>query len=167
MAKKGTTRYRSNKQEKEVAKSLGGKKVIASGSLWFADSDVRNDRFLVECKTTQKDFYSITTKVWEKIENEALKDGMRTPLLVVDLRDSERYVIFNPTQFNTKVDAYDISVHGGCKSYRLKEIDFPKLFSLVPVSSKKRQHLLMVMPFKDFEEFLEKEESNNVIKEYV
>ena len=63
MAKKGTTRYRSNKQEREVAKIFGGKQVIASGSLWFADSDVRSDKYLIECKTTEKDYYTLTAKV--------------------------------------------------------------------------------------------------------
>ena len=94
-----TVKRRSQKQEKSVAKMFNAKQVIASGSLWFADSDVRNDLFLIECKTTEKDFYSITTKVWEKIEEEALKDGMRRPLLIVDLRDKDRYVVFNPNQF--------------------------------------------------------------------
>ena len=45
MAKKGTTKYFSNKQEKDVAKQIGGKTVIASGALWHASSDVRNKQY--------------------------------------------------------------------------------------------------------------------------
>ena len=96
MAKKGTTKYKSNLQEKSVAKQFGGKQVIASGALWFAHSDVRNDKFLIECKTTEKDFYTITAKVWEKICKEAVRDGLRDPLLIIDLHNNhkERYVCF-------------------------------------------------------------------------
>lgn len=158
MAKKGTTKYKSNKQEKEVAKLFDGKQVIASGSLWFADSDVRNDKFLIECKTTEKDFYSITTKVWEKIEEEALKDRMRIPLLIVDLRDTDRYVVFNPNQFVKQFNTYEIAphVHGGCKSYRLKgytEFNLPILFSMLPLKSAKKNHILMVMKINEFVDF--------------
>ena len=96
MAKKGTTKYFSNKQEKDVAKQIGGKTVIASGALWHASSDVRNKQYLVECKTTEKSFYTITSKAWEKICKEAVNDGFRDPLLVVDLHNNhkERYVCF-------------------------------------------------------------------------
>ena len=162
MAKKGTTKYKSNIQEKSVAKQFGGKQVIASGSLWFADSDVRNDKFLIECKTTEKDYYSITTKVWEKIEDEALKDRMRTPLLIIDLQDTDRYVVFNPNQFIRQVNTYEVAphVHGGCKSYRFKgytQEDLPILFSVIPLKSKKKNHILMVMKMTEFEDFFEKE----------
>ena len=162
MAKKGTTKYKSNKQEKEVAKIFGGKQVIASGALWFAHSDVRNDKFLIECKTTEKDYYSITTKVWEKIEDEALKDRMRTPLLIIDLQDTDRYVVFNPNQFIRQVNTYEVAphVHGGCKSYRFKgytQEDLPILFSVIPLKSKKKNHILMVMKMTEFEDFFEKE----------
>ena len=162
MAKKGTTKYKSNLQEKSVAKQFGGKQVIASGALWFAHSDVRNDKFLIECKTTEKDYYSITTKVWEKIEDEALKDRMRTPLLIIDLQDTDRYVVFNPNQFIRQVNTYEVAphIHGGCKSYRFKgytQEDLPILFSVIPLKSKKKNHILMVMKMTEFEDFFEKE----------
>ena len=62
-----TVKKRSQIQEKSVAKDMGAKTVVASGAMWFSKGDVRNDKFLIECKTTEKDFYSITIKVWEKI----------------------------------------------------------------------------------------------------
>lgn len=152
MAKRNTTKFKSNKQEKDVAKQFEGKQVIASGSLWFADSDVRNNKFLIECKTTAKDFYSITTRVWSKIEKEALKDRMRTPLLVVDLKDCERYVIFNPKHFITQLNTYEVahSVHGGCASYRLKgysKEDLPILFSINKDGNK---YTLLAMKIDEF-----------------
>lgn len=157
-----TVKRRSQKQEKSVAKSFNARPTVASGALWGMKGDVRNDKFLIECKTTEKDYYSITTKVWEKIEDEALKDRMRTPLLIIDLQDTDRYVVFNPNQFIRQVNTYEVAphVHGGCKSYRFKgytQEDLPILFSVIPLKSKKKNHILMVMKMTEFEDFFEKE----------
>ena len=94
-----TVKKRSQKQEKSVAKKFGGKVTAASGALWGMKGDVRTDKFLIECKTTEKKYYTLTAKVWEKIAEEALKDHMRTPLMLIDLEDSERYVVFSPKDF--------------------------------------------------------------------
>ena len=157
-----TIKRRSQKQEKSVAKSFNARPTVASGALWGMKGDVRNDKFLIECKTTEKDYYSITTKVWEKIEDEALKDRMRTPLLIIDLQDTDRYVVFNPNQFVRQVNTYEVAphVHGGCKSYRFKgytQEDLPILFSVIPLKSKKKNHILMVMKMTEFVDFFEKE----------
>lgn len=86
----------SRKQEKSVADEVEGKTVIASGALWGFKGDVRTDKWLIECKTTEKDYYTVTAKVWEKIAKEALKDHCREPMLVIDLHNNpkERYVCF-------------------------------------------------------------------------
>lgn len=157
-----TVKKRSQIQEKSVAKDMGAKTVVASGAMWSSKGDVRNDKFLIECKTTEKDFYSITTKVWEKISLEADKDGMRIPLLFVDLRDTDRYVVFNPNDFSVQVNTYEIvpHVHGGYKSYRFKgytEEELPLLFSLTPVKMNKKNHILMVMKYADFRKQFEEE----------
>ena len=157
-----TVKKRSQIQEKSVAKDMGANTVVASGAMWSAKGDVRNDNFLIECKTTEKGFYSITTKVWEKISLEADKDGMRIPLLFVDLRDTDRYVVFNPNDFSVQVNTYEIvpHVHGGCKSYRFKgytEEELPLLFSLTPVKMNKKNHILMVMKYADFRKQFEEE----------
>lgn len=157
-----TVKRRSQKQEKSVAKDFNARPTVASGALWGMKGDVRNDKFLIECKTTEKDYYSITTKVWEKIEDEALKDRMRTPLLIIDLQDTDRYVVFNPNQFIRQVNTYEVAlhVHGGCKSFRFKgytQEDLPILFSVIPLKSKKKNHILMVMKMTEFEDFFEKE----------
>ena len=157
-----TVKRRSQKQEKSVAKDFNARPTVASGALWGMKGDVRNDKFLIECKTTEKDYYSITTKVWEKIEDEALKDRMRTPLLIIDLQDTDRYVVFNPNQFIRQVNTYEVAphVHGGCKSFRFKgytQEDLPILFSVIPLKSKKKNHILMVMKMTEFEDLFEKE----------
>ena len=56
------TRYYSGKQEKQVAKAIGGQQTISSGSTMFSKGDVTNDLFLFECKTKVKDSDSITVK---------------------------------------------------------------------------------------------------------
>ena len=63
-----TVKRRSQLQEKSVAKDFNAKVTVASGALWGMKADVRNEKFLIECKTTEKDYYSLTAKVWEKIE---------------------------------------------------------------------------------------------------
>lgn len=76
---------KSQKQENQVAFDLGGKVTIASGALYFQKADVRTDKYLVECKYTDKGFYSLTTKTWEKIRSEAIKDGLRIPVMQIEL----------------------------------------------------------------------------------
>lgn len=157
-----TVRKRSQKQEKSVAKEFNARVTLASGALWFSKSDVRSEKFLIECKTTQKGFYTITNKVWEKVDNEALKDGMRTPLLIVDLHDTERYVVFNPTNFNQKVSGYEVSVsvQGGCNSFKFKgytEENLPILFSVLSLKSNKKNHILMAMKIEEFEDVFKDE----------
>lgn len=91
---------KSQLQEKSVAKDLDAKTVIASGALWGSKGDVRHDDFLVECKTTEKSYYSLTMKVWEKIEKEAIKDGLRIPLMCIDVNDGEdRFAVFLEKDF--------------------------------------------------------------------
>lgn len=49
---KNSTRYYSNRQEKQVAKSIGGKQTPNSGATKFVKGDILTDNFLIECKTT-------------------------------------------------------------------------------------------------------------------
>lgn len=76
---------KSQAQEKKVAKDIGGKTILASGALWFAKGDVRSDRFLIECKTTGNRYYSLSSSTWEKIYYEAVKDGLRIPVMCITL----------------------------------------------------------------------------------
>lgn len=99
-----TIKKRSQLQEKSVAKDFNAKVTVASGALWGMKADVRNDKFLIECKTTEKDYYSLSSKVWEKIEQEAIKDHLRIPLMVIDLEDRDRVVVFRPQDFDLPID---------------------------------------------------------------
>lgn len=73
------TRFYSNKQEKQVAKAIGGKQVANSGATPFFKGDAVNDKMLVECKTVTKEQKSFTIKKeWiDKNKEEAF--AMRKP----------------------------------------------------------------------------------------
>ena len=96
-----TAKKRSQMQEKSTAKDFNAKVVIASGAKWNAKGDVRNDRFLIECKTTEKEYFSVTANIWEKIADEATRDHMRIPLLAVDLEYcGMRLIVFRLKDFD-------------------------------------------------------------------
>lgn len=85
---------KSKDQESKVAKELVGRVTPASGAMWGAKGDVRNDVFLVECKTTSKPFYTLTFTTWSKIYKEAIRDGLRIPVMCIDLEGSgERFAV--------------------------------------------------------------------------
>lgn len=82
--------YKSRKQEQKVAKEISGKTTPASGALWGAKADVRNSKFLVECKTTGQSSYKLSYTVWNKILSEALHDGLRIPVMCIDLNNGKK-----------------------------------------------------------------------------
>lgn len=148
-----TIKRRSQKQEKAVAKELSADLVVASGAFWNLKGDIRSETILGECKTTLKDYYSITTKVWEKIREEALKDGMRVPILVIDLRDEDRYVVLDPNSFSSKLGECEVIPYNSQKSYRFTgytEADLPLKFNIDTIKVRKKSHELVVMEISDF-----------------
>lgn len=89
----------SKLQEKDVAKKFNGRTSIASGALWFDKADVRSDKFLIECKYTDNDYYILTKTVWNKICKEAIKDNLRTPLLCIYLRGGKEEMVIAPYNY--------------------------------------------------------------------
>ena len=126
---------KSQKQERQVAREIYGKTVPASGAFPTFKGDVRSNFYLVECKTTEKDFYVLHYKVWQKIYNEALKDGLREPLMQVDLKDGkERYAVLSERTFGeyfdvTKLDKVDIR----SKTFRIKKSVYINWLNLMPL----------------------------------
>lgn len=82
----------SQKQERSLAKNLGGRTVPASGAFWSRKGDVRSEDLLVEAKTTEKASFSIKKTIWEKIRKEALLDG-RIPVLAVQIQGRNLVVL--------------------------------------------------------------------------
>lgn len=74
---KSCTRYFSDKQEKHVAKTLGGKQNVNSGATKWIKGDVQINDILIECKTvmTAKNSYSIKKDILQKLNNEAFSMG--------------------------------------------------------------------------------------------
>lgn len=60
--KKKPTRYHSKKQEKSVAKAIGGITTPNSGATPYSKGDVKSEKFLIECKTKTSDSQSISVK---------------------------------------------------------------------------------------------------------
>ena len=97
------TRFYSSKQEKQVAKAIGGKQTANSGATTFSKGDVRTDDFLIECKTCVKPQKSFTVqKEWfDKNKEEAFAMGKPYSAAVFDFGDGEQHYIINERLFKT------------------------------------------------------------------
>lgn len=79
-------------KERKDQKLFGARPTPRSGGLWFAKGDGKSEKFLIENKTTANERYSITSKVWEKIEREALMEG-KVPLLSIEFGGKKHELI--------------------------------------------------------------------------
>jgi len=64
------------------------KKTINSGALWFDKGDLKTSDHVIECKFTEKKGFRISTKILEKIWNEAL-EAQKLPALVIGIKDGK------------------------------------------------------------------------------
>ena len=103
---KKPTRYFSNKQEKAVAKAVGGKQVSNSGAPVFLGGDVNTDICLIECKTCTKEQKSFTIKKeWlEKNKEEAFAMGKSYSALTFDFGSGVNYYIISEKMFKEWLD---------------------------------------------------------------
>ena len=143
---------KSQLQEKSVAKDLNAKTVVASGALWGSKGDVRHDEFLVECKTTEKPYYSLTMKVWEKIEKEAVRDGLRIPLMCVDTNNGEdRYAVFLEKHFRHYKTYYDLETGDTSWSDRDSfRVQYPERILMLCYEDDGETPVFVVAPWDDF-----------------
>lgn len=98
------TRYFSSRQEKAVAKAIGGKQTANSGATMFSKGDVRTEDWLIECKTKTSPSASISIKrEWiEKNEEEAFAMSKHHSAIAFnfgDLRNAKNYYIISETEF--------------------------------------------------------------------
>lgn len=75
-------------QENRVATKLGGKRQRGSGSSDYAKGDVKTERFLIECKQTEKKSLSVKGEWLSKITREAMAAG-KTPALSIEIKGIE------------------------------------------------------------------------------
>lgn len=102
------TRYFSNRQEKQVAKALNGRKTPNSGATPFIKGDVIADDWLIECKTTTSERASFSVKRdWlEKNKEEAFATGKPYNALCFDFGDNGvRYYVIDEATFKKLKDA--------------------------------------------------------------
>ena len=106
LAKQGEPpRYYSNRQEKAVAKEIGGKQTKNSGATLFQKSDVYTDLFNLECKTktTNSDSISIKREWFEKQIKENIQMGKKYSAIVFnfgpDAPYNENHYIINEQLF--------------------------------------------------------------------
>lgn len=96
------TRFYSNRQEKKVAKVLGGKQTSNSGATPFYKGDVTTDDWLIECKTCTKpkESFSIKKEWLEKNKEESFAMGKEHSALCFDFGDNgQRYYIVDENTF--------------------------------------------------------------------
>jgi hypothetical protein len=157
-------RRKSQRQEKRTAKDFGGRTVIGSGCIDGMKGDVRtgvrttsfNEKdFLIENKYTDADFYSLKLSTWKKVEKEALKDNLRTPLMQIDVLDMQ-LVIIKDTDMLAFCEDFKISHHTKFKgkSARLTYNVYSKHLQIYPfcmeLSFEQDSIKLLVFERKDF-----------------
>ena len=101
---KSSTRYFSNKQEKHIAKELGGKQTANSGATPFYKGDVTLEDWLIEAKTktTPSESMSIKREWLDKNEEEAFAMQKSHSALCFnfgDIRNPKNYYIISEQEF--------------------------------------------------------------------
>lgn len=94
-----------NWRKKEVSDSkvFGSKLTPRSGGFWFAKGDSRNETYLIEDKTSEHERFSVTTKLWEKINREALL-SQRVPVMSLSFGEKKlELVVMSKDDFLTYV----------------------------------------------------------------
>ena len=98
-----TTRDYSDKQEKHIAKVIGGKVQSNSGGTKFGGGDVHTDKFLIEAKTPTKEQTSFTIKKeWiDKMREQAYEQGKEEAVLAFRFSpdDKNDMYVLNEKQF--------------------------------------------------------------------
>lgn len=92
---KETTRYKSNIQEKRIAKAMGGRQVVGSGSTPFLKGDVIAGDLFIEAKTKMNPSQSITVKKsWiDKVKEQSLAMRKSDYAIAVSFGDPKDYYL--------------------------------------------------------------------------
>lgn len=87
------SRFYSDRQEKAVAKAIGGKQTKNSGATMFQKSDVLTEDFTIECKTktTNSESISIKREWFEKQLKESIQMHKKYSAIVINFGPDEPY----------------------------------------------------------------------------
>lgn len=109
-ARPRATRSISDRHEKKVAKQVGGRVTIASGSTPAEKGDVKAHDLRLECKSTEAIGYRLTLADLHK--NEAAAHGEEIPVFAIEFRSPDRarptqqYMVVSEAWFLTLLEAY-------------------------------------------------------------
>ena len=101
------TRYFSSKQEKAVAKAIGGRQTPNSGATTWVKSDVLTEDFAIECKTktTSSNSISLKKEWFEKQKQEMVFMGKKHSAIVFSFGpDEEQHYIIDEYLFQYLID---------------------------------------------------------------
>lgn len=100
------TRYYSNRQERKVAKAVGGRKTANSGATDFNKGDVVTANWLIECKTCTSEKKSFTIKKdWlDKNKEEAFACRKEYNAVAFDFGGKDNYYIIDEQTFKLLVE---------------------------------------------------------------
>ena len=101
MRSTGNTRAKSSQQEKRIAKALGGRQVIGSGSTPFLKGDVIAGKLFIEAKTKMEPSKGITVKKeWlEKAKAQALSTRKEDYAVAISFGEPKEYYILEDNLF--------------------------------------------------------------------
>jgi hypothetical protein len=68
------------KKERNDAKDFGAKQSPRSGGFWSWKGDSLSNKYLIESKSSKHNRFSVTTKMWKKVNREALLSN-RIPII--------------------------------------------------------------------------------------
>ena len=96
---KNSTRAKSSQQEKRIAKAMGGKQVIGSGSTPFLKGDVVAGKLFIEAKTKMVPSQQITVKkAWiDKAKEQSLAMRKEDYAIAVSFGDPKEYYLIEDT----------------------------------------------------------------------
>lgn len=152
---------KSKRQEDRTAKDFGGLTQVASGALWGAKGDVRTDEFLIENKFTDATSYILKVAIWNKIEDEARRDGVKIPIMQIDIQDVQVVVmrLWDMQEYFTEGMAKVTSVVSPNKSFSMEKEYFKfKYLEYGVINFSSSDLILGVMRKDDFKVLLDTRE---------
>lgn len=89
----------SQRQERTLAKELGGSVNAGSGNGWVRKGDVRSEQELWECKVTSAKSYSLKHADLDTLYKQALMDG-RIPIFLIEfLKQGDSFVVLTKDDY--------------------------------------------------------------------
>lgn len=95
--KEVSTRERSNKQEKRLAKTFGGRTTANSGAT-FGENDVKTPEFDIEAKTTKSKQFILKLEDLKKMQRKTRVD--KKPLFIINFEETgDEFILLSISDF--------------------------------------------------------------------